>query len=183
LTIPWIEADIEPSVVKLVKNWRSHPDILKFPNDQFYGGELKSCGDPAITQSLLNSDVLARPRFPVIFHAVHGRDQREESSPSFFNIDEATIVKNYCMSLLGDRSSRLSQYTKPIRLRDDGKAYSTHLQRRAISVSYLLTAHNVARSFNCSLATILYRVSRYLALKSSKDKYVQLEDYTPPRRY
>ena len=90
-------------VVKLLKNFRSHKDILAFSNTHFYASELKPCGDPAITHSLENHEILPKKQFPIIFHGVAGRDQREESSPSFFNIDEATIVKQYCTSLVSDR--------------------------------------------------------------------------------
>jgi len=91
------------TVVKLLKNFRSHPDILAFSNEHFYASELKSCGDPVVTHSLENHEILPKKQFPIIFHGVAGRDQREESSPSFFNIDEATIVKQYCSSLVSDR--------------------------------------------------------------------------------
>ena len=35
-------------VIKLVRNFRSHPDLLKIPNDLFYNNELVSCADPEI---------------------------------------------------------------------------------------------------------------------------------------
>lgn len=95
-------------VVKLVGNFRSHPDILDFSNNQFYKGELKTCAEPALTHSLLRSDLVAN-NFPLIFHGVIGKDERESSSPSFFNVDEVTIVKTYCLDLIGDRRLRLSK--------------------------------------------------------------------------
>ncbi|KAF8970450.1 P-loop containing nucleoside triphosphate hydrolase protein [Flammula alnicola] len=63
------------TIVKLVKNFRSHPDILRFSNEQFYNSELQTC------------------------------DEREASSPSFFNIDEVTQVKKYCLSLVTNRKN------------------------------------------------------------------------------
>jgi Superfamily I DNA and RNA helicases and helicase subunits len=93
--------------VKLVKNFRSHPAILDFPNSQFYNGELQPSGNPALTHSLEHSNELATKKFPLIFHGIIGKDQREESSPSFFNIDEATVVKKYCSSLITDRKNRI----------------------------------------------------------------------------
>ncbi|TDL24456.1 P-loop containing nucleoside triphosphate hydrolase protein [Rickenella mellea] len=95
------------TLVKLVKNWRSHPDILKFPNDEFYRSELEACGDPLITHSLLRWDMLPTKQFPIIFHGVCGKDMREASSPSFFNIEEASLVKTYVKNLLEDRRLRL----------------------------------------------------------------------------
>jgi helicase MOV-10 len=94
--------------VKLIKNFRSHPDILKFSNDQFYNSELASCGDPAMINSLENYEELPKRRFPLVFHGIVGKDEREASSPSFFNVDEATQVKKYCISLLGNRKNGIS---------------------------------------------------------------------------
>ncbi|KAF9486245.1 RNA helicase [Pholiota conissans] len=93
------------TIVKLIKNFRSHPDILKFSNDQFYNSELSSCGEPAMINSLVNYEELPKRRFPVVFHGIVGKDEREKSSPSFFNIDEATQVKKYCTSLLGNKKN------------------------------------------------------------------------------
>ena len=39
----------------------------------------------------------------MIFHGVQGDDCREESSPSFFNAAEATIVMDYIRKLLDER--------------------------------------------------------------------------------
>ena len=47
---------------------------------------------------------LPQKRFPIIFHGVLGKDEREEKSPSFFNRSEATIVMNYVRNLLEERS-------------------------------------------------------------------------------
>ncbi|KAF8916713.1 P-loop containing nucleoside triphosphate hydrolase protein [Mucidula mucida] len=94
------------TIMKLVKSFRSHPDILRFPNEQFYDGELQACADAALTRSLETVETLPTKRFPVMFHAVVGKDQREKSSPSFFNIDEVTIVKKYCAGLIADGRRR-----------------------------------------------------------------------------
>ncbi|MEQ2178518.1 hypothetical protein GOODEAATRI_014869 [Goodea atripinnis] len=32
-------------VTKLLRNYRSHPSILKIPNERFYDGELQACAD------------------------------------------------------------------------------------------------------------------------------------------
>lgn len=95
--------------MKLVKNFRSHPSILSFSNEQFYNSELRACGNPAMTHSLENIDELPRRRFPLIFHGIVGKDDREKSSPSFFNIDEASQVKRYCKALIENRKYRLSE--------------------------------------------------------------------------
>jgi len=95
-------------IVKLVKNFRSHAAILEFSNNNFYNGELQPCGDPVLTHSLLRSDVVKKD-FPLVFHGIIGKDEQEESSPSFFNIDEVTRVRKYCLELMDDRRLRLSK--------------------------------------------------------------------------
>ncbi|KAF7291968.1 RNA helicase [Mycena indigotica] len=94
-------------VVKLTKNFRSHNAILKFPNEQFYKGELQPHGDRQVVDLYLNSSLLPKRGFPIIFHSLAGKDDREASSPSFFNIDEASQVKKYVEILRGmDRQVR-----------------------------------------------------------------------------
>ena len=58
---------------------------------------------PPLTDAFLGSAQLAERRFPVVFHAIAGEDEREEASPSYFNIDEATEVVEYVLELLRDR--------------------------------------------------------------------------------
>ncbi|KAJ7434430.1 P-loop containing nucleoside triphosphate hydrolase protein [Mycena galericulata] len=95
------------TIVKLVNNFRSHPAILEFSNNQFYDGELKSCANPALIRSLENWDELPKKKFPLIFHGIVGKDAREESSPSFFNVSEASLVKKYVASLVVNRKPRI----------------------------------------------------------------------------
>ncbi|KAF8156820.1 RNA helicase [Crassisporium funariophilum] len=94
------------SVVKLVKNFRSHNAILRFPNERFYDGDLVQCGDPATINFYLKSSYLPSKKFPIVFHSVSGKDDREASSPSFFNIDEVLQVKTYVQKLKEDRKFR-----------------------------------------------------------------------------
>ncbi|CAK5278886.1 unnamed protein product [Mycena citricolor] len=96
------------SVVKLTKNFRSHPSILKFPNERFYQGELEACGSPSVVNAYVNWGPLPNGQFPVIFHAIRGKDDREASSPSFFNVDEVSQVKSYVAMLRDDRRVRIT---------------------------------------------------------------------------
>jgi helicase MOV-10 len=82
-------------LTKLLRNFRSHPYILKVPSDLFYGNELIPCGDMSITSSACKWEWLPTPGFPMIFHGVDGKDEREPSSPSFFNIAEVAEVVSY----------------------------------------------------------------------------------------
>ncbi|KAG8929260.1 hypothetical protein FRC01_004607 [Tulasnella sp. 417] len=96
------------TMVKLTKNWRSHEAILRFPNDNFYNGELEVCAPCTVTDSLLGSPVLARSNFPVVFHGIAGRDDREAGSPSYFNIDEVSLIYKYVDELRSERTRRLT---------------------------------------------------------------------------
>ncbi|BGP03615.1 hypothetical protein NBRC10513v2_007348 [Rhodotorula toruloides] len=96
--------------VKLTKNYRNHPAILKLPNQLFYGGELESCAPHGIANSLQGWDGWMNTGFPVMFHAVEGTEMREGKSPSWFNVDEVTAVKGYVNRLLNKRSgARITQ--------------------------------------------------------------------------
>jgi len=99
------------SVIKLIKNFRSHGAILKFPNERFYESDLQPCATPSIINAYLNSTFLPAKKFPVVFHAVSGKDDREASSPSFFNIDEVLQVKAYVQRLKEDRRYRTSMFS------------------------------------------------------------------------
>ena len=93
-----------------MKNFRSHKAILQFPNERFYGGDLVACGEPAIINSFLKSQYLPSKKFPIIFHAVSGKDDREASSPSFFNILEVLQVKSYVQKLKEDRKFKTGKF-------------------------------------------------------------------------
>jgi len=98
-------------ITKLVKNFRSHPELLTVPKQLFYNNELEACADTALTESCLNFEELPeaarRNRVPMIFHGVIGQDLKEESSPSFFNIEEIIIVRDYIKKLLEMRQNKV----------------------------------------------------------------------------
>ncbi|KAG8681483.1 hypothetical protein FRC09_017455, partial [Ceratobasidium sp. 395] len=95
--------DENPKIVKLLQNYRSHPAILRFSNIAFYKNELEAHADPIITRSLERFSELPEAGFPIIFHSICGHNMQEAKSPSFFNIDEATLVKHYVHELLSNR--------------------------------------------------------------------------------
>ncbi|PFH46786.1 hypothetical protein AMATHDRAFT_50790 [Amanita thiersii Skay4041] len=98
------------TVVKLLQNYRSHPAILEFPNEEFYGGELEVCAEPKKRDRYIGCPVLPNPNFPIVFHTVHGQDDREASSPSFFNIDETSQIKHYVDLLRFSRQFRTNDH-------------------------------------------------------------------------
>ncbi|KAH9948069.1 P-loop containing nucleoside triphosphate hydrolase protein [Amylocystis lapponica] len=96
------------SVVKLVQNFRSHQAILTFPNKEFYRNELQCCGTPRVINRFIGSSTLVKNNFPIVFHAIPGKDDREASSPSFFNAHEILQVREYVEKLKSDRDFRVS---------------------------------------------------------------------------
>lgn len=83
---------------------------MEYPNDCFYENDLEACGNED-TDAFIGSTLLPNPRYPIIFHAIPGLDQREANSPSFFNIDEVLQVKAYVEELhrLGAGKNRVSR--------------------------------------------------------------------------
>ncbi|XP_017270570.1 putative helicase mov-10-B.1 [Kryptolebias marmoratus] len=87
-------------VTKLLRNYRSHPAILKIPNELYYDGELQACADEYSRNIYCGWEYLPQQDFPVIFHGVSGVDVREKSSPSFFNVAEVEVLMDYVRNLL-----------------------------------------------------------------------------------
>ncbi|XP_067141003.1 putative helicase mov-10-B.1 [Centruroides vittatus] len=87
-------------LTKLLKNYRSHPSILKLPNELFYDNELQECADKTVCNLFCNWTYLPSKGFPIIFHGVIGQDKREPNSPSYFNLEEISVVMDYVEKLL-----------------------------------------------------------------------------------
>ena len=68
-----------------------------------------------VTESCLHFEELPeaarRNKVPMIFHGVIGQDLKEESSPSFFNIEEVIIVSDYIKKLLEMRQNKVSRFS------------------------------------------------------------------------
>ncbi|XP_022081467.1 putative helicase MOV-10 isoform X2 [Acanthaster planci] len=93
-------------LTKLLRNYRSHPAILKLPNQMFYENELEVHADEMVRNSLCSWSKLPQKDFPILFHGVEGKDEREGQSPSFFNSAEVTVVVEYVEDLLAKRGGR-----------------------------------------------------------------------------
>ncbi|XP_067448390.1 putative helicase mov-10-B.2 [Thunnus thynnus] len=100
-------------VTKLLRNYRSHPAILKIPNELFYDGELQVCADEFLRNSYCRWEYLPKKDFPVIFHGVTGIDEREASSPSFFNRAEVEVLMDYVKKLLETQAKKGLATIKP----------------------------------------------------------------------
>ena len=87
-------------LTKLVRNYRSHPSIIKLPNQMFYENDLQTCGEMMVTHNMAKWEHLPNPGFPIIFHAIEGENLRESNSPSWFNPQEAELVLQYVHLLI-----------------------------------------------------------------------------------
>ncbi|KAG9120974.1 hypothetical protein FRC07_003275, partial [Ceratobasidium sp. 392] len=106
------QEESNPKIVKLLQNYRSHPAILRFSNIAFYKNELEPHADSIITRSLEYFSELPKDGFPIIFHSICGHNMQEAKSPSFFNVDEATLVRHYVHELLSNRRLGLITLTR-----------------------------------------------------------------------
>nr|XP_015813931.1 putative helicase mov-10-B.1 isoform X1 [Nothobranchius furzeri] len=86
-------------VTKLLQNYRSHEAILKVPNEEFYNKELQVLADKMERETYCQWEALPKKGFPVIFHGVLGKDEREANSPSFFNVSEIDVLMMYLQKL------------------------------------------------------------------------------------
>ena len=101
--------NIDPMLVTHLKfNYRSHVDILSVSNDLFYGGKLKACGDPKVTDSLcswtpsanLLESQVQHKSCPLWVIGIEGQDAHEIDSPSFYNDAEVEAVVSVVDQLL-----------------------------------------------------------------------------------
>lgn len=102
-------------------SFRSHPGILKIPNELFYDGELRPCmhlesSSYESWEGLFRKVIRAYSNifhptvssyffpgfqdFPVIFHGVAGTNQRDSSSPSLYNMAEVNVLMEYLKLLI-----------------------------------------------------------------------------------
>ncbi|KAI0062682.1 P-loop containing nucleoside triphosphate hydrolase protein [Artomyces pyxidatus] len=95
------------TIVKLLRNRRSHGNIIAWSNRYVYGDDLRAHAHPNVARSLLRSVALPKGTFPVVFHGIKGKEQRRRRSPSYFNIDEASMVKRYCLQLMEDNERHI----------------------------------------------------------------------------
>lgn len=76
-------------IVQLLDNYRNHPAILHFPNEQFYDSKLRA-------KAPQQDD----GKFPIVFHCVRDPSKIEFNGTSSYNNLEVIIVKKYVVQLL-----------------------------------------------------------------------------------
>ncbi|XP_059612255.1 helicase MOV-10-like [Phlebotomus argentipes] len=88
------------AMTKLLRNYRSHPKILEFPNDAFYDGDLIAEADKEIAFWACDWQLLPNPKIPIIFENVEGFAKRFANFPSLFNFREVSRVLFYIKKIL-----------------------------------------------------------------------------------
>lgn len=123
-------------VTLLVRNYRSHPAILKLPNEMFYHNKLIPSGDRLTTHSMSKWEHLPNldAGFPIVFHAVDGENQREGNSPSWFNPQEAILAV--------ETASLLVKLSRPP-IRQDEIGIITPYARQVQKIRLLLKAKDM----------------------------------------
>ena len=70
---------------------------------------MRAAGDVNITHLLVKSGILPKKGFPIMFHGVKGSEMRTWQSPSYFNIPEASVVRDYCVALTSDPEQKICE--------------------------------------------------------------------------
>ncbi|GAA5878816.1 hypothetical protein JCM8547_004841 [Rhodosporidiobolus lusitaniae] len=107
----------------LTQNYRNHPSILHLRNLLFYANELVPRAPAKIANASEDWKGWPGKGFPLVSHAVKGRDEREGSSPSFFDVGEMSVVRNVVEGLRAKKSGA--------RVRDQDIGVINFLQRPA----------------------------------------------------
>lgn len=93
--------EYDPRVLtKLLQNFRAHETLLELPNQLFYEGELLCRGDELLLKCCEGWEGLPSQGVPLLFDGIVGKDQQEERSPSWFNVDECHRVLEHVRDLL-----------------------------------------------------------------------------------
>lgn len=98
-------------ITKLLRNYRSHAQLLTVPSSLFYGGELLACSPINAQRNL---------PFPITFYGVRNVHSRGEKSCSLFNKAELEVVLRYVSilrkSFSEDDIGIISPYRAQVRL-------------------------------------------------------------------
>jgi hypothetical protein len=117
-------------IVALHRNHRSHGNIIAWSNRYCYEDTMRDNGNSYITYHLVLSDVLPKKGFPVVFHGVKGNEQHTKWSPLCFNIIEASIVRDYCVKLIGDHERKICKNGAPLDFTCPYSGFPLHRPRR-----------------------------------------------------
>jgi len=83
--------------IRLAWQYRMHPHISEFPSNHFYDGELKT--HPSVKRPL-NPALKWRKNLPSYFHHVIGLEEIPVAGVSYFNREEASVIKSTVLRLI-----------------------------------------------------------------------------------
>ncbi|XP_067626316.1 putative helicase mov-10-B.1 [Eurosta solidaginis] len=86
--------------IRLCRNFRSHPAIVNLFSSLYYENKLQPMADAEETNWAAKWQFLQDPKFPIIFHAVHGKEEVDPESGSISNWPEIKVVFDYVNNLL-----------------------------------------------------------------------------------
>lgn len=87
-------------IVQLVDNFRSHPAILSFSNQQFYNSTLKARQDDSVANFAIGWELLANKDYPIVFQA--SWTASEMDGTSHYNYGDIAFVIKYVGTMLRD---------------------------------------------------------------------------------
>ncbi|EDV37969.1 uncharacterized protein Dana_GF11149, isoform B [Drosophila ananassae] len=85
---------------RLIRNFRSHPEIVALYSDLYYGGKLKAKAPMDSVCKFRNWFHMPNPDFPIMFHSVFGTVMNTKSSVSLCNNKEIDAVMDYVKDLM-----------------------------------------------------------------------------------
>ncbi|XP_033152218.1 DNA-binding protein SMUBP-2 isoform X2 [Drosophila mauritiana] len=85
---------------RLIRNFRSHPEIVSLYNNLYYEGHLRAEAPMEIACRFHNWFYLPNATFPIMFHSVFGTTMNTKSSVSLCNNKEIDVVMDYVKDLM-----------------------------------------------------------------------------------
>ncbi|XP_017129698.1 uncharacterized protein LOC108147578 [Drosophila elegans] len=85
---------------RLVRNYRSHPEIVSLYSELYYGGKLKAQAPMENVCRFQNWFHTSNADFPIMFHSVFGTVMNTKSSVSLCNNKEIDAVMDYVKDLM-----------------------------------------------------------------------------------
>ncbi|KAI0044323.1 P-loop containing nucleoside triphosphate hydrolase protein [Auriscalpium vulgare] len=152
------------TIVQLLRNRRSHGAIIAWSNKYLYEDTLCAAAHASTARNMLGSPLLPNKTFPVVFHGIKGKQMRGSKSPSWFNIEEASVVRNKCLALLEDKD-------RPIKEREIGVIAPYKAQVRRIR--QLLKSSGIKDVLVCSVEQFQGEERRVIIFSTTRN--------TPPK--
>ncbi|XP_017106936.2 uncharacterized protein [Drosophila bipectinata] len=85
---------------RLIRNFRSHPEIVSLYSDLYYDGKLKAKAAMESVCKFRDWFHMPNPDFPIMFHSVFGTVMNTKSSVSLCNNKEIDAVMDYVKDLM-----------------------------------------------------------------------------------